>query len=166
MAKSKAAETKIIVGFGNLDLATKREGDWVSLAEYDSLQVVYLSDVGTSGEDVTVKLRQAKTNAGGSAKDLSPGRDWYGEQNATAANVTGDTVASLGTDTFTDDGETACLARIEVFADDLDVNGDFEYVQIDVSDPGDTPGKLASALYVMQGARHQTAIEHQPTVTS
>lgn len=165
MPKSYEDGMKVIVGFGNLDLATDRQGDWASLANYDSCSVLYLSDVGHAGEDVTVSLRQATSAAGAGAKALT-GPRWYGEQSATVAQVTGDTIASLGLSSFTDDGETACFARCEITADMLDVSGGFSYVQIEVSDPGNTAGKLASALYVLQGARHSVDVPNQPAAAT
>ena len=144
-------------------------GDWVSLAVYDSATVIYATDVGTDTQDVTVKLRQAKTAAGGNAKDLNAGT-WYVAQNATVANLgdtlTADTGSTDPAGEFVDDGESACIARIEVTADQLDTDNDFAFVTVSVSDSGATAGKLQSVVAVLRGARYSVAVEDQPTVLS
>ena len=161
--KKHDAITKIAAGILPVDLSDgAAAGDWVDLSKYDSLTVIYVSDAGTANEDVTVELRQAKTAAGGDAKDLDKGQ-WYAYQHATAL---GDKFAEIGdgAGSFTDDGETTCIARVEVTADQLDVDNDFRYVQISASDPGSTAGKLGAAVYVLRGARYAIKVEDQPTV--
>ena len=164
--KKHDAETKVVLGLPIQDLSTgggNKPGDWVSLALYDSLTVIYTSDVGTAGEDPTVKLRQATSNAGASGKDLVAGQ-WYVAQDATVADV-GDALAEDGTaGSFEDDGETACIARIEITADQLDTANDFAYVQVQVSDSGATAGKLGAAVYVLRSARYAQAVTKQPSV--
>ena len=159
--KKHDALTHIVNAFSPVDLEDgAQSGDWVSLAKYDSLTVVYSSDVGTATEDVTVKLREAKTAAGGDAKDLAAGQ-WYAAQHATALT---DALTATGTPgSFTDDGETLCIARVEVTADQLDVAGGFQFVQVTASDPGSTAGKLASAVYILRGARWAIEVPEQPT---
>ena len=124
--------------------------------------MLYASDVGTASQDVTVKLQQA-TSAAGPAKDLDAGQ-WYVAQNATVADI-GDTFAADGTaGEFEDDGETACIARIEVTGDQLDIANDYAYVRVQCSDSGTTAGKLGSAVYILRGARYAQAVADQPTV--
>ena len=136
-------------------------GDWVSLGGHDSIQVVYSSGAGTANQDVSVRLRQAKTAAGGAAKDLAAGQ-WHAAQHATDV---GDGLAAVGSPgRFTDDGETQCLARVEVTADQLDVNDGFKYVTVSVTDSGSTAGKHQSVVGVLGGSRHSVAVEHQATV--
>ena len=162
------ADTKVVVGILPRDGAGgSRTGDYVSLESYDSLMVLYTTDVGTDTQDVTVKLRQAKTAAGGSAKDLNKGT-WYVAQNAAVANLGDTLVADTGSASpegeFVDDGETACIARIEVTADQLDIDNGFKFVCVQVSDSGATAGKLQAAIYVLRGARYSIAVENQPSV--
>ena len=167
MPKSYGDGMKVVVGFMPIDMsAGNNPGDWINLEHYDSCTVIYMSDVGTAGQDPAVTLQQATDNSGSGSKDLEPGRNWYGEQDATVGNVTGDTIASLGADEFTDDGETACIARIEFFASDLDVSGGFKYVRVRATDSGNSAGKLGAAVYVLQGARYTVDVPDQPEVTT
>ena len=162
--KKHDAATKIVSAIVPRDLSTgsaAKQGDWVELSKYDSVTVVYTSDAGTAGEDPTVKLRQATSAAGANAKDLDAGQ-WYVAQHASALT---DSFAEDGTaGEFEDDGETQCIARIEVTADQLDVNNDFRYVQVHVSDSGATAGKLGAAVYILRGARWSIRVDEQPTV--
>ena len=162
------ADTKIAVGLLPQDLATgtgAKSGAWVSLANYDSLTALYMSDVGTAGQDVTVKLQQATAAGGGGSKDLNAGQ-WFIAQNATVGDI-GDALDTDGTaGEFEDDGETACVARIEVTADQLDVAGGFEFVRVHCTDAGTTAGKLGSVAYILRGARYAQAVVEQPSVLS
>ena len=164
------ADTKVAVGILPRDGAGgSMTGDYVSLANYDSLTVIYTTDAGTDTQDVTVKLRQAKTAAGGNAKDLNAGT-WFVAQNAAVANL-GDALAADTGSTdpageFVDDGESACIARIEVTADQLDTDNDFKFVAVQVTDSGATAGKLQAAVCVLRGARYAVAVDEQPTVLS
>lgn len=161
-SKKHDAATKVVAAFGPVDLSAGEQfGDWVKLGLYDSVMVLYHSDAGTAGEDSTVKLRQAKTNAGGDAKDLDKGQ-WYAMSHANALTDAFATVGTAGE--FTDDGETRTIARVEVTADQLDVNDDYQYVQVHASDPGATAGKLAAAVYVLCGARYAIEVPSQKSV--
>ena len=162
--KKHDAETKIVVGLvPQVITGAAENGDFVSLSLYDSLTVIYMSDVGTAGEDVTVTLRQATAAAGTGAKDLDAGQ-WYVAQNATPANI-GDALAKDGTaGEFEDDGETACIARVEVTADQLDTANDFLYVSVRVDNSGTGTTKYGSASYLLRGARYAQAVTTQPTV--
>ena len=161
--KKHDAATKVAAAIVPVDLsAAAASGDWVELGKYDSLTVLYVSDAGTAGQDVTVSLRQATSNTGTAAKDLDKGQ-WYAAQHATALT---DSFAAVGAGdgSFTDDGETQCIARVEVTADQLDVDNDFAWVQVQASDPGATAGKLGAAIYVLRGARYAIKVDDQPSV--
>ena len=168
MPKSYEDGMKVIVALLPQDLSVggaNKQGDWVSLANYDSCTIIYASDVGTANQDCDIDIRQATTNTGGSAKNLN-GPRWYGMQHGTPGMATGDASALLGTSDFTDDGETAAVARCEVTADMLDVGNDFRFIQVRASDSGAAAGKLGAAFYVLQGARHSVDVPNQPAVTT
>ena len=158
------ADTKIVVGLLPRDgSGGALTGAFVDMGLYDSLTVIYSTDVGTSGQDVTVQLRQSKVAAGTGAKNLNAGQ-WFVAQNATVGDL-GDTLEADGsTGDFEDDGETACIARVEVTADQLDTANDFRFAGVHVTDSGTTTGKLQSAVYVLRGARYAVGVADQPTV--
>ena len=58
-------DTKVVHAFLPEDLAGGANvGDYVDMGLYDSLTLLYASAAGTASQDVTIKLRQAKDNAG------------------------------------------------------------------------------------------------------
>ena len=107
--KKHDAATKVVCGVPPRTISNSNvDGDWVSMSRYDSIMLVYMSDVGVAGKDVTVTLRQARSASGGQAKNINSGQ-WYAEQ----ATVAGDALTAIGGDdsgSWTDDGETAALA--------------------------------------------------------
>ena len=164
--KKHDSETKVAVGFlpQDISVAGAGEGDWVSLALYDSLTAVYMSDVGTASQDSTVKLQQSTTAAGaGPVKDLDAGQ-WFVAQNTTVGDI-GDELTADGTaGEFEDDGESACVARVEVTGDQLDTANDYAYVRVHASDPGTSTGKIASVVMILRSPRYAQAVPEQPTV--
>ena len=158
------ADTKVVAGIVPIDLSGgAKNGDWVSLSDYDSLTVVYVTDVGTAGQDATIKLQQSTTNAGaGPVKDVVAGQ-WYVVQGA-ALDDDFETDGTPGS--FEDDGETMCIARIEITADQLDLANGYAFVRVHASNPGATAGKFGAAVYILRGARYVLAVDEQPSVQS
>lgn len=145
-------EPQVITGAPNVSR-------WVDMALHDSIQVLWSSDVGTSGEDVTLQLRQATSAAGAGAKDLDRGQ-WHIVQ---SAGVLGDTYARAGSPgSVVDDGETRAAARVEVTADQLDDGYRFVALSADNSGSGST--KLGSAAFLLAGARFAQDVPDQPSV--
>lgn len=160
--KKHDALTHVVNALSPQDLSAgggNKSGDWVNLKNYDSLFVIYQSDAGTAGQDVNVSLRQATSRSGGNAKNLAKGQ-WFAAQGTTAVDDVFETVGD-GAGTFTDDGETICVARVEVTADQLDVDNNFSWVQIRCSDSGNAAGKLGSAVYLLRGARFAIEVPEQ-----
>ena len=163
--KKHDATTKVVCGVPPRTISNSNvDGDWVSMSRYDSIMLVYMSDVGVAGKDVTVTLRQARSASGGQAKNVNSGQ-WYAEQ----ATVAGDALTAIGGDdsgSWTDDGETAALARVEITADQLDVSGGFDFVSVRLRNSTSGAEKVASVSYIMRGARYVRDVPDQPTVLS
>ena len=156
-------DTKVIAAFLPDDLAGgANTGVYVNMGFYDSLTLLYMSEVGTSGQDVTVTLRQAPVAAGTGQKNIT-GLDWYSAQHATDLP---EAKTKTSGNNFEDAGETLCALQVEVTADMLDVAGGFNWVAVHTTDAGTTAGKFGAAFYVLRGGRYITAVEDQPTVTS
>lgn len=131
-----------IVMAGNVNDSTAITGDYVSLKHAKSCAVVYMSGVGTAGQDPTVSLFQATAVAGTGAKDLNPSSvKTFKKQAATDLTSTAAWSDASG-DITANDITNATLAEqvaiivTEVDADDLDVDGGFDCIRADVSDPG------------------------------
>jgi hypothetical protein len=85
---------------------------WVSMANYDALLMLIQSAAIASGGAVTAQLRQAKTAAGGTPKD-----------------ITGKTAA------FTD-AEDDTVKTIDLRSEEMDVNNGYIYVGVLITETG------------------------------
>ena len=106
---------------------------WVSMANYDALAVLVQSATIATGGAVTAQLRQAKTAAGGTPKDIA-----------------GKTAA------FTD-AEDDTLKVIEMRAADMDVNNGYKYVGVLITET-ETQNAAMSAVFVRGRATSGQAI--------
>lgn len=163
MSIKQDADTKIVAAFGPADLdGGNADGDWVSLADHDSLTAVVLKAAGAANRDPSVSLRQARDNTGTGAKAVGSGQ-WYVAEgdDVFEAAAEGDTGA------FEADGDTAQIARCEITSDQLDTNGGYGWVSVRATRGGSatSTAMLASAVYVLRGARIAQAVPLQPSAT-
>lgn len=145
--------TQIVAGFVPLDLQTQRDADWVSLASYNHVSVVFFKGTGTDGDDPTVTLEQAQDNAGTGAKALTF-TEIYRKQAAdvqTVGQFTRTTQSAANTYTNTDAHQQA-LWVLEIDADMLDVDNAFNHVRVTFNDTG-TNAQLGCVLYLLSDPR-------------
>ena len=150
-------------------------GDWVSMKNYGHLSAILFKDSGTAGSDPTITMFQAKTVAGGSVKIFNFREVWIKRGTTTAAGglaaltATTDlftrTAASgyatgLGLHTDTTSAEDEAFWVVEVNADDLDVDNNFDCVKMVVDDVSDATA-LACIFYVLSQPRFLR--EHPPS---
>ena len=147
------------------DINSDAEGDWVSLKGFDGCVVIFHKAAGTAGDDPSIVLNQATAVAGTSSKALTFNHIYH-KIGATALSAIGtftkvdlttatadlDLVSVNGSDLLTDVGET--LIAINVRASDLDVDNNFDCLQLTIE--GDDIGNatLASAYYLLYNARY------------
>ena len=146
-------------------------GDYVSLKNYNRcLALVHFADGTATTGDITVSANQATDVAGTGAKALSvigTGRI-YTKQGAdeTALLAIGQWTAQAQTagQTYVDltSGEAAGLWAFEFKATDLDVDGGFDCLSLDV-DTATGSAKLVSALLILSEPRQSLAPESMPT---
>ncbi len=150
---------QIIVGFMPVDMNTgANDGDWVELgANFTHCTVVALASIGTAGQDPILAMQQAKTNAGGSAKDLDFTEIWH-KVGATAISavaqftkVTQAAAASYDSDPIAG-AENELMLVAEFDANDLDVNGGFTHLRGRVADVG-AAAQLGTLLYILTQPR-------------
>lgn len=131
-------------------------GDYVSLKHYKRCLVVIAYGDGTAGSDLAYDLYQATAVAGTGAKvlnALSTGRI-YTMDAATYAAYAALTVWTEDTQATADqqwadatNGEAVGICALEVRAEDLDIDGGFDCIRCDVSDPG--AAKIGVLLYIL-----------------
>jgi len=134
--------------FAPVDLNTAAiTGARIGMKNGDRLAIV-LSFGASVAATVQVTLRQHDAAVGGTSKDLVVANKYY--HKAGAAEVftqVEPTVAAALVDASAIFAADAGILVLEVLAEDLDVNGEFSHVSIDVADSG--AAKVGAALYIV-----------------
>ena len=164
-------QAQIAAGFLPVDLSTGtaslREGDWVSLENFNHIAIVLYKDGGTAGDDVTLTVEQATDASGTGAKALNfttvarkQAADLFTVgQWAKATQPAGNTY------TDADSAEQELLWVVEFDADELDVANGYRFVRATVNDVG-ANAQLGCLFYILTEARFEDAIDKMPGVLS
>jgi hypothetical protein len=150
----------IIEGVPAVDLQTAaNNGDYISMKNNAAVLILFVSGVGTAGDDPTLTIQQATDACGTSAKALnivtSPVKAWKKQAATSLASTTSWTDASccVSTNTLTNatSAEQSAMWAVEYDAGDLDVSNGFDYIRATVADIGSNaqPGWLG---YVVKPA--------------
>lgn len=157
---------QIVTAFApGTDINSDASGDWVNLEKYDGCIVCFHKAAGTAGDDPSIALNQATSNAGASSKALTFNRIYH-KVGATALSSVGtftvvdlttatgdlDLVSVNSTDLAADTGEA--LVCVNVRASDLDVDNGFTHLQLFIE--GDDIGNstVSAAWYILYNCRH------------
>lgn len=151
-------EAQIVAAIIPVDSQTgANAGDWVSMKNYERLTIVVFKAAGIAGDDPVLTVKQGSDVSGTGAKALN-----FTRVDAKVGAQTGvgtfTTVNQAAGNTYTDavSAEAQGLFVIEFKADDLDVSGGFDCVQLSIPDTGAGGAQLISALYILRGARYGT----------
>ena len=135
-------------------------GDWVSMRNCDRIVCVLMGGVGTAGQDPVMTFDQAKTAAGGSSKTLAVVDTIYRKQAATDLLSTGvwakTTQTAAATYTNATAAEEVKIHAVEIRAQDLDVDGGFDFIRLTVPDVG-ANAQLGAGLYILCGLNYPSA---------
>ena len=153
----------IIEGVPPVDLSVgANNGDWVSLKNYNRIAIVFVSGVGTAGDDPTVTIQQAQDVAGAGAKALNF-TTIYSKQAATDLSGTGTwtktTQTAANTYTNATAAEQALIWAVELQATDLDVDNAFDCVRATVADVG-VNAQSGYLFYLLGEPAHALAPEN------
>tara|TARA_Y100000310_G_scaffold237033_2_gene240288 strand:- start:29 stop:541 length:513 start_codon:yes stop_codon:yes gene_type:complete len=134
----------IIEGFPPVDLDTAgANADWLNLKNVESVVVLFVSGVGTGGDDPALDFEQATTNAGGSSKTLSlpttaSTRVWKKQAATSLASTTvwADASGDVSTAQLTnaDGAEQSLMYAVEILPSDLDVANGFDHLRVTIDD--------------------------------
>ena len=138
--------------------------DWVSFESYDSVIVQILADDGGSGDDIVITPQQATDNSGTGAKGVTP-RDYYRKRVSGNVDASGRPVRVDGAATYTIDGDSSEMLLFEITADEMDVNGGFNFFRVN-TDAGGSTGKFLSTTFIFCGARYATSPDEWPAVNA
>lgn len=156
----------IVQAFLPVDLQTAQTGDYVNLASWGHVAVLFCSALGSGGDDPVVNCQQATDNGGTGVKDLdistSPVKVFSKQAATSLTGVTTWSDASgsvTGGNTFDEDGtsaEESLLLLIEFDANELDVANGFDHMRITVDDTGSN-AQLGCAFYILSEPRFALA---------
>lgn len=138
----------MVEGFPCVDLQTAANtGDWVAARDFDKVAVVFISGVGTAGDDPTLTIQQATDNAGTGAKALNFATIYRKQAATSLAAVTAwtkTTQTAANTYTNATAAEEPLIWWAEFAGDDLDVANGFDHIRATVADVGGNaqPGYL------------------------
>jgi hypothetical protein len=141
-------------GFLPVDMNTAAiTGARVSLAKNG--KCVFVVSMGTSTAAVVqFTLKQHNAASAGTSKVLEVANKYFVKAGAaTVFTQTEPTVAASLFDLSVDFAANGGVAVFEVNAEDLDVEGDFGYVSLDVADS--TAAKLGSCIYILRDCVYQ-----------
>lgn len=157
MNKHILEKLQIVSAIVPVNLATgANNGDYVSLKGYGRCAFVLFKGVGTAGEDPAITVQQATDVSGTSSKALTFTRiDSKVGGQTTASQFTTNTQAASETYTDAVSGEAEGLFVIDIKAEDLDIDGGFDCVRVNVADVG-TTAQLGCGLYLLHEPRFAT----------
>jgi len=159
MAKSQLLENAQAISIIEpIDLtAGANSGDWVSMANYHRcLFLIAKGAGGTAGQDPTITLQEATAAAGTGAQNLVKIDSVYSKQAATSLAAVGQftVVSQTSSATYTDAAlaEEAGLIGIEVL--DTDLSDGFDFVTVNIADPGATNSQLGAVIAILYEPRY------------
>lgn len=142
---------KPVVGCAPAALATTAgDGDYVSLENFNHITFVITVDNGATVTGGVVTLKQATAVAGTGEKELAFATMFANTDVGAGDTLTETTVTSNTFTTSTTDNKNLMYV-IEVDAEDLDVDGGFDCVRIDVASMANAVG---SVVYILSEPRY------------
>lgn len=149
-------DCQVVAGIIPVDLsAAANAGDWVSMKDYDELDIVVFKGAGVAGDDPVLTVQQATDVAGTGAKALNFTRvdSKVGVQTG-IAQFTKNTQAATNTYTDAVSAEAQAIFVIHVEGHDLDRANGFDCVQLSIPDVGAGGAQLGCALYILSEGRY------------
>jgi hypothetical protein len=139
---------------------------WVSLKNYERATVVLIRAAGAAGEAPTITLQQAQAIAGTGAKNLVAVTKVWRKQNATDLPGTWTVITQAAAATFvdTDSAESIGVYAIEINAEDLDRQGGFDCVTVNIADPGAGTAQTGTLFALLCNPRYATPLPLDATV--
>lgn len=149
-------KAQIVPAIIPVSLATgANAGDWVNMSHYYRCAIVFLAGAGTAGQDPTITVSQATSNAGANSKALNFTRVDTKAATALTSVAQFTTVAQAAGNTYT--AVQAALQKlwvIDIDASTMDGENGFIYLQASVGDVG-TNSQIGGMLYILHDPREQ-----------
>jgi hypothetical protein len=141
---------KLVTGLDSI-VPSSSTPDYVSLKNFSRLCVVILVKNATTVTGSAITLKQAKTVAGGSEKELAFSRMWANIDTGAGDTLTETTVVS---NTFTTDATNSknLMYLINVDEHNLDINNGFDCVRLGTANATAATVTVLYILYPYSGA--------------
>lgn len=150
------AEQANVIAFPPADLAGAAglATPWLSLKNYHRASVILIKAAGSAAEDPVLTFSQATDIAGAGSKALASITRVDKKQHATLLETQGvwTPVEQVAASSFTGDGELQAIYAIDIRAEDLDADNNFDCFRLTIADVG-TVAQLACLHVVLWGAR-------------
>lgn len=137
-------------------------GKRVHMRNYDTLGILLTKNAASAGTDtVTITLQEHNANTGGTSQNLAVITDWY--YKSTAAALAGTeawtqvTQAAAATLALADTGPVPAANQALVYFDVEagSLSAGFEWLSVNIADPGAGGTILGGVFYVMSGLKIQ-----------
>ena len=150
MFNSEFFEThEVVMMLTPVNLASQaNNGNWVDARSFDGISILLIKAAGTAGQDPTFTLKQAKSSSGQDSKNLEFTRVY--RKQGTAADGGDWTVTTQSSSNTYSNGtlaENKALIGVYIRADDLDVQGGFTHLRLEVPDTG-SAAQLGAAVAI------------------
>jgi len=135
-------------------------GKRIHMRNYESLGVAFFKNAASAGTDtVILTLQESNANTGGTVQNLAAITDWY--YKSTAAALAGteawteQTQAAAATLSLADTGPIKAANQAIVFfeIEAQSLSAGFEWLQVNIADPGSGGTILGGVFYVPNGLR-------------
>ena len=137
----------------DIDVASGVSSNFINMAKGDDLTIII--NAGVMGATAAVTLRQATDSAGTGVKALSYAGSYATTWSATVASQVDVPVYTAGALTISATGDNKCYI-IEINASEVDTDNNFNYVNLEIADPG--VASVASAMLILTKKRSNEAI--------
>ena len=139
MFNSEFFEThEVVMMLTPVNLATAaNNGNWVDVRSFNAVSILFIKAASTAGDDPTFTLKQSKSSSGTDSKNLNFTRV-YRKQGTTADGGDWTVTTQAAGNTYTNGtlAENKALIGVYIRADDLDVQGGFNHIRLEVPDTG------------------------------
>jgi hypothetical protein len=135
-------------GFVPVNMATAANtGDRFDMKNYGRVAIVFFKGAGNAAEDPTITVQQHNAASSGTSKALPFTRvDHKIGTLASVGEFTTVTQAAAETFTLSTLGDSAAIVVIDIKAEDLDIDGGFEWISANVADVGSV-SQVGCVLY-------------------
>jgi hypothetical protein len=149
-------------GLGTVDIDTDRVLDYINCRNYRRALVIFVAPAGTAGDNWNFTVRQAKTAAGGSVKDLDIVDEYWLKQVATNLNSTDTFTRSTQTADALISGDSNSGAQVGTLVLDLDLSkldtaNDFFYLGGAVTQDASSAAQVCGVILQLYDPRYPQA---------